>query len=223
MLKTILNKFVLAPVLVTGVFISNANAQRPNITALTSDKTATQEAASMPESSPRIPGDLNKHYLGIGFGETFVYGDFRRNGMSKITIPELYYTYTATHSFDFVANLHYSKHSYKSHYAQLPGLALSIKAKIFQFDAFSPFVLGGLGFYMPVVKYTNAQGALERSEARMVLGLNLGAGAELRLNDEVNIGVIAHYHRPFDVRQENVGDVSGGYMKLMITASYAFN
>lgn len=223
MQKRILNTFVLTPVLVAGVFVSTPSVEaKPNITQLTSDKSA-QEVASetqRPMNFSRIPDDVNKHYFGIGIGQTFLFGDFEKNGTSKIT-PDFFYNYSASYSFDFMANLHYSKFEYKENSVQLPGLAFSIKAKGFQFDAFSPFALGGLGFYLPMAKYMTNDGMV-KTHSRLVFGFNFGGGAELRLNDKVNVGVIAQFHHPFKVKQEDARDLSGSYMKLLITGMYSF-
>lgn len=222
MLKKILNKFVMTPVLVAGVFISPSVSAKPNITALTSDKSA-QEVSSetnKPMNFSRIPEDVNKHYFGLGIGQTFLFGDFEKNGINKIT-PDFFYNYTASYSFDFMANLHYSKFEYKQNSVQLPGLALSIKAKGFQFDAFSPFALGGLGFYLPTAKYMTDDGMF-KTHSRLVFGFNFGGGAELRLNDRVIVGAMAQFHHPFKVRQEDAPDLGGSYMKLLITGMFSF-
>jgi len=217
----------LTPVLMAGVFICapTINAQekqiKPNIHQLTSDKTAQKVNNDIPEAGERIPGAIHKHSLGLGIGQTFLRSELSNNGNDKIT-PELYYTYSASYSFDFVANLHYSKHEYLNRSATIRGLALSIKGKGFQYDAFSPFVLGGFGFYLPsVTRIVN--GVPTSTREQLVFGFNLGGGVELRLNDEVSVGVIAHYHDPFDVRQEVGPELEGSYMKLLIVASYTFN
>ncbi len=226
MLNKILKNSIIAPVLMTGVLFLNpafAQAQmKPNIGNLTSEKTAQKVNNNIPEASEneeeRIPGGLNKHSIGIGVGQTFLRSDFHEHGTDKIT-PDLYYNYSASYSFDFNANLHYSKHKYQNRDVTIRGLALAIKGKGFQFDAFSPFVLGGFGFYMP--KATRIGTGPTRSQ--LVFGMNLGAGVELRLNSEASVGIIAHYHDPFDVRQEVGSDLEGSYMKLLIIASYTFN
>ena len=159
--------------------------------------------------------------MGIGIGQTFLRSDLADNGNDKIT-PDLYYTYSASYSFDFVANAHYSSHSYLNREATIKGLALAIKGKGFQFDAFSPFVLGGFGFYLPSVKRIY-NGIPTDTRSQLVFGVNVGAGVELRLNNEVTVGVIAHYHDPFDVRQDVGPVLEGSYMKLLIIASYTFN
>ena len=208
-----------------GVFISatqTAHSEekqiKPNIYNLTSDSTAQKASSSVPDS--RIPGDVNRHSVGIGLGQTFLRSDFHDNGTDKIT-PDLYYNYSASYSFDFLANLHWSKHSYLNRDVTVRGLALGIKGKGFQFDAFSPFVLGGFGFYLP--QATRMQnGVMTKTRDQLVFGMNFGVGVELRLNSEVTIGVIAHYHDPFDVRQENSADLEGSYMKLLILAMYTF-
>ncbi len=224
MLNKILKNVIIAPVFMAGVsFPGLAFSQtqmKPNIGALTSEKTAQKVNNNIPtsEEADRIPGELNKHSIGIGVGQTFLRSDFHEHGTDKIT-PDIYYNYSASYSFDFSANLHYSKHEYQNRDVTIRGLALAIKGKGFQFDAFAPFVLGGFGFYMP--KATRLGTGETRSQ--LVFGMNLGAGVELRLNSEASVGVIAHYHDPFDVRQEVGSDLEGSYMKLLIIASYTFN
>lgn len=221
--KNVLKVLIVAPVLMAGVsFSGDALAQlKPNIHQLTNEKTAQKVNDSIPDEGERIPGSIHKHSIGIGVGQTFLRSDFAENGNDKIT-PDLYYTYSASYSFDFVANLHYSEHSYLNREASIKGLALSIKGKGFQFDAFSPFLLGGFGFYLPSVKRIQ-NGVPTDTRTQLVFGMNLGGGVELRLNDEATVGVIAHYHDPFDVRQDVGAELEGSYMKLLILASYTFN
>lgn len=207
-----------------GVFVSTAHAQqmKPNIGNLTSDGTARKVSNDIPSASePRIPGDVNKHSVGIGLGQTFLRSDFHDHGTDKIT-PDIYYNYSASYSFDFTANAHWSKHKYLDRDVTIKGLALAIKGKGFQFDAFAPFVLGGFGFYQPTA-HRMINGVRTETREQLVFGMNLGAGVELRLNSEFSVGVIAHYHDPFDVRQENAPDLEGSYMKLLITGMYTFN
>jgi opacity protein-like surface antigen len=230
MLNKILKIVRVTPVLMAGVFICAPTVHgeekqvKPNIHQLTSDKTAKKVNNDIPESGDsesRIPGSIHKHSLGIGIGQTFLRSDFSSNGNDKIT-PDLYYTYSASYSFDFVANAHYSTHTYQDRKVKIEGLALSIKGKGYQFDAFSPFVLGGFGFYLPSATRAN-NGVLQDTRTQLVFGMNLGVGVELRLNDEVSVGVIAHYHDPFSVRQDVGPSLDGSYMKLLILASYTFH
>lgn len=227
MLNKILNIVLITPVLMAGVFVFNAQAQekqmKPNMHALTSEQTAKKVNNDIPSggSEQRIPGAIHKHSVGLGLGQTFLRSDFHDEGTDKIT-PDLYYNYSASYSFDFMANLHWSKHSYLKQDVTVKGLALAIKAKVFQFDAFSPFFLGGFGFYLPQA-HRYQGGVITETREQLVFGMNLGTGVELRLNDEFTVGVIAHYHDPFDVRQENAADLEGSYMKLLIMGMYTFN
>lgn len=226
MLNNIFKIVLLTPVLMAGVFVSDAKAQekqiKPNIHALTSDGTAKKVNDDIPSGNEaRVPSEINKHSIGIGVGQTFLRSDFHDHGTDKIT-PDLYYNYSASYSFDFLANLHWSKHKFQNRDVTIRGLALSIKGKGFQFDAFSPFVLGGFGFYEPsATRIIN--GARVKTRDQLVFGMNLGAGVELRLNSQATVGVIAHYHDPFDVRQEVGSDLEGSYMKLLIMGMYTFN
>lgn len=207
-----------------GVFVSDAEAQqqmKPNIQNLTSDGTAKKVSNDIPAADERIPGGVNKHSIGLGIGQTFLRSDFHDHGTDKIT-PDIYYNYSASYSFDFLANAHWSKHRYLDRDVTIKGLALAIKGKGYQFDAFSPFVLGGFGFYQPTA-HRIIGGVRTETREQLVFGMNLGAGVELRLNNEFSVGVIAHYHDPFDVRQENAPDLEGSYMKLLITGMYTFN
>lgn len=226
MLNNILKIVLITPVLMAGVFVSPAQSQekqiKPNIHNLTSDGTAQKVNNNIPSASDsRIPNEINRHSIGIGVGQTFLRSDFHDHGTDKIT-PDLYYNYSASYSFDFMANLHWSKHKFQNRDVTIKGLALSIKGKGFQFDAFSPFVLGGFGFYEPsATRLIN--GVRTKTRDQLVFGMNLGAGVELRLNSEATVGVIAHYHDPFDVRQEVGADLEGSYMKLLIMGMYTFN
>jgi opacity protein-like surface antigen len=227
--KILKNILLVTPVLTAGVFFSprafseseQSEQIKPNIHQLTGEKTAKRVSKDIPDAADRIPGSIHKHSLGFGVGQTFLRSDLATNGNDKIT-PDLYYTYSASYSFDFVANLHYSKHSYLTREATIKGLALSIKAKGFQLDAFSPFVLGGFGFYLPSVKRIQ-EGVPTETRTQLVFGANVGGGVELRLNDQATVGVIAHYHDPFDVRQDVGPKLESSYMKLFIMASYTFN
>ncbi|MBC7538936.1 MAG: hypothetical protein H7281_08945 [Bacteriovorax sp.] len=227
MLKKILKIVLLTPVLMAGVSFaprafSEEKQVKPNIHLLTNEKSAQKASNSeSSDSSEIIPGEIHKHSLGVGVGQTFLRSDLSDNGNDKIT-ADLYYNYSASHSFDFVANAHYSEHSYLNREATIRGLALAIKGKGFQFDAFSPFVLGGLGFYLPSASRIQ-NGVPTETRKQLVFGVNVGAGVELRLNRDVTIGVIAHYHDPFDVRQDSGPKLEGSYMKLLILAFYTFN
>ncbi|MFA6236772.1 MAG: hypothetical protein WC635_05540 [Bacteriovorax sp.] len=224
--KILKNVLIVTPVFLAGVsFSAPAFSQekqiKPNIHELTGEETAKKVNNNIPDASERIPGSIHKHSVGLGVGQTFLRSDLGANGNDKIT-PDIYYSYSASYSFDFVANLHYSKHEYLNRDATIRGLALAIKGKGFQFDAFSPFVLGGFGFYIPAATRI-INGVPTETRSQLVFGVNLGAGVELRLNDEATVGVIAHYHDPFDVRQDVGPELEGSYMKLLIIASYTFN
>lgn len=196
---------------------------KPNIHHLTNEATAQKASEDAPvETATRIPGEIRKHSLGLGFGQTFLRSSLADNGNDKIT-AELYYNYSASYSFDFMANLHWSEHSYLDRKSTISGLALAIKGKGFQLDAFAPYVFGGFGFYYPsATRYINATEVVE-TRSQLVFGVNAGAGVELRLNSQVVVGAIMHYHDPFDVRQERGPTLQASYLKLLLTALYTFN
>ncbi|MDD4973195.1 MAG: hypothetical protein PHY93_02540 [Bacteriovorax sp.] len=227
MLNQILKIVLFTPVLMAGVSfspqaLSEEKQVKPNIHLLTNDKTSQKaNIGATSDSNERIPGEIHKHSLGIGVGQTFLRSDLGDNGNDKIT-ADLYYNYSASYSFDFVANAHYSEHTYLNRQSTIRGLVLAIKGKGFQFDAFSPFVLGGLGFYLPSASRIQNNVPTE-TRKQLVFGVNVGAGVELRLNSDVTVGVILHYHDPFDVRQDSGPKLEGSYMKLLILASYTFN
>ncbi|MCK5883257.1 MAG: outer membrane beta-barrel protein [Bacteriovoracaceae bacterium] len=197
---------------------------KKSIKELTSSKISKQLEKEIPKSNnpstPSPKGELKRHTLGIGLGQTSLFGEFKDRGEDQIT-ADLYYTFSASHSFDMFANLHYSKHDYRSNYVTIPGLTTGIKARLFQFDAFSPYVLGGMGFYRPKMKRT-VEGKIQTTEAKITFGLNAGAGADLRLDEHFSVGVIAHYHNPFDVSQDEGTDLEGSYFKLLMLGYYTF-
>lgn len=228
MLRNLIKKVFLTPVLMAGVlFLTNTTSAeekqiRPNIHHLTNEKTAKKVAEDIPsDNTGRIPGELHKHSLGIGVGQTFLRSTLGENGNDKITL-DAYYNYSASYSFDFMANVHYSTHHYIDRTATARGLALAIKGKLYQIDAFSPFAFGGFGFYYPGATRPVGNSLVE-TRSQLVFGMNAGCGVELRLNSNVVIGAIIHYHDPFDVRQEVGPTLEASYMKMLLTALYTFN
>ncbi len=196
-------------------------ANRPTMQDITSRKLA--------QATPPVPDNLHggdtyeikSHSLGVGLGQTFLFGDFGENGVDQIT-TDLYYNYTASYSFDMMANFHYSYHEFQNRHAQLLGANIGIKSKLYHFDEFSPFLIAGLGFYYPQVRRM-ILGQLVESDRRLTFGVNFGAGAQLRLNSSFTIGTILHYHLPFEIKQENGPGIFGPYCKLLITVMYSFS
>jgi hypothetical protein len=205
------------------LFTAQANT---NIRDLTSQETADKAqsgqipAETSSRSTSRGYSTLHNHYVGVGVGQTFLKGDMRPNGSDQLGL-DLFYTYTASLSFDFVANFHTSSHKRNDNKVKNTGLALGIKGRFYQYDNFAPFVLGGFGFYQPKLKRTFGDQVIS-SESKIVFGNHLGLGVELKLNRKVTIGALAHLHNPFDVQQDNQPDVEGSYYKLMMTALYSF-
>ncbi len=163
---------------------------------------------------------VQQHSFGIGLGQTFLLGDISKYGENKITM-DLIYAYAASYSFDVVVNAHMSEHEDKNERTKLMSLNSSIKSRMFEFDNFSPYILGGLGFYAPRVK-RNIGSETIWSEQKLAFGMNFGGGVDLRLNDEWTVGTLAQLHWPFSTRQDNQPDVKGYYFKLLLTLAYSF-
>lgn len=163
-----------------------------------------------------VQREIQKHSLGLGLGQTFLMGSYEDKGDDKIT-ADLLYAYSASYSFDLLLNFHNSSHAYQTRKVWIQGLTMSIKARSYEFDAFSPFVLGGLGFYRPQI-YKNGNTSVQKS----TFGMNLGAGMDLRLNHRVIVGLMGQYHLPFEVKQDDMENVRGSYFKLLLTTMYLF-
>ena len=172
------------------------------------------------QAEPRIPSNLKKHSVGVGIGQTFLVGSFEDLGENKITW-DLLYTYSASHSFDFFANFHTEKFSFRQQWVKASGLAIGIKGRAYQFDNFSPYGVFGFGFYSPKVKRL-VNNVLMESESKTTFGWHIGAGADLRLNSRFSTGILFHYHNPFDVKQEVGPVVEGSYAKMLITGMFTF-
>ena len=116
----------------------------------------------------RVPSTVKSSFFRYWYCQTFLKGKFDDYGEDKITW-DLIYTYAASHSFDFIADFHSNKHEFRQQWVQTTGLvSLGSSAKIYQFDAFAPFVTGGLGFYQPKVRrFVN--GVLTESETKTSL------------------------------------------------------
>jgi hypothetical protein len=103
------------------------------------------QAAKNTSSASYQSSTISKHSWGVGIGQTFLFRDFADNGDDGVTM-DLFYSYDASKTFDFLVNYHRSKHTYQGNRTSLNGLTASVKSKIFDFDSFAPFLLGGLGF-----------------------------------------------------------------------------
>lgn len=180
-----------------------------------------QQAVGPLSGVNNLNSNLKVHSLGLGLGQTFLQGNFDNRGEDKITW-DVYYTYSASFSFDMIANYHLSTHSYRGEKVKVQGIDFGIKSKFFQFDEFSPFAMGGLGFYYPKEQRITSNGESITSEGKFVFGMHMGAGVELRLNKKFIMGMLFHYHDPFDVPQEYGPSISGSYTKLLLTVLYSF-
>lgn len=205
------------------VAINSVQAQRKiTIKSITSSKKKNiLKKKKDPSTEELFHKQLKKkkrHFVGFGLGQTFLRSDFQDNGQNSIT-PDIHYDYEASHSFDFTTNLHFSRHKHQERYTQIFGLALGVKGKLFQFDYFSPYLMGGLGFYIPKLKRDSGE-ELQETKSQSVLGIHFGAGAELILNYKVKVGIFLHYHNPFDVKQDVGRKVEGSYYKLQMIGYY---
>jgi len=202
---------------------SNQTIKTPNTT-----KELLEEKKSFDsdeeESRPRYEGTtrrgIHQHGLGIGLGQTFLFGNYGKHGQDKIT-ADLLYTYSASYSFDLLVNAHLSEHSDDGEKMKLMGLTSSFKGKFVEYDSFSPYFLGGLGFYAPKAKRLQ-NNKLVWSDQKVTFGLNFGAGIDLRLNEQYIVGVMTQVHWPFKVTQEEGTALKGYYMKLLLTGMYLF-
>lgn len=172
-----------------------------------------------PSTAPS-PRGIHTHSFGAGIGQTFLMGNYSKHGQDKIAM-DLFYAYAASYSFDVLINAHWSKHQDKGEEMTVKGLAASIKSRLFEFDNFSPFVLGGLGFYSPRAKRYYGTGK-KWTEEKLTFGLNFGGGVDLRLNENWTIGALGQMHWPFAVKQDNQSDLKGYYFKLLLTLAYTF-
>ena len=193
----------------------------PLIRKLTSEKAAQEVEKKIPpivgkRSSSVAHQELKVHSLGLGLGQTFVRGKLGQYGQDQITL-DVFYNYSVSYSFDLMLNLHHSEHSFAESYAKLQGFAVGIKGKFYEFDSFYPFLMGGFGFYNPKIR-----DQMVKAPSKVAFGIHMGGGGELLLNRKFSLGLLAHYHNPFDIRHENGPGVEGFYFKLLVMTLYRF-
>jgi len=165
----------------------------------------------------RVDDYLKISSLGLAIGQTWLSGDYASYGKDGISW-DIYYDYSASHSFDLLVDFHWNQFSNDSGGKETQvGLVPSAKIKFYQFDNFTPYVILGLGFYIPEVTSPTYD-----SEAKIVLGTSYGLGIDLRLNRKFKFGAIYQIHNPFDVSQPNGSDLEGSYSKLLLVGFYSF-
>ena len=184
------------------------------------DEPIEKDETSSNQSSSVSNRRLHQHGLGFGLGETFLLGKYAKYGEDKITM-DLLYSYAASYSFDLLLNAHMSEHEDQSERMKTLGLTSSIKARVVEYDGFSPFIVGGLGFYAPQAKRI-VNGKNHWSDQKVTFGLNFGGGVDLRLNDHYVVGVLGQMHAPFTIKQDQGSDIQGYYFKLLITGMFLF-
>ncbi len=206
-----------------GIFFISTSFAQSKIEKLTStDKPVVDSTSKSTPATSSPKGSLQRHSVGLGLGQTFLLDDLEDNGENKITVDG-FYNYSASYSFDLLVNFHVSKHKFRGRSALLRGFAPGIKAKLYQFDNFSPYVLGGLGLYAPKLKrIIDSSGTVQETETKIAFGYHFGAGADLSLNNNVSVGLLFHLHNPFDLKQEVGQEVEAAYYKLMMLAFYVF-
>lgn len=186
------------------------SAEKPEAPTPAPRKTSSQAANRM----------LQQHGVGLGIGQTFLLGDYADHGDDKITM-DLLYSYAASYSFDLLIDAHMSEHEYKNEKMKVMGLTSSIKARLVEYDNFSPYVLAGLGFYAPKAR-RDIGGTEKWTDQKVTFGLNFGGGFDLRLNDHYVVGMLGQMHWPFTIKQDEGSDLKGYYFKLLITGMYLF-
>lgn len=167
-------------------------------------------------TSSASPRQLRQHGLGIGLGQTFLWGKYSKHGQDKITL-DLLYSYAASYSFDLLVDAHMSEHEDGKDRMKIMGASGSIKGRFVEYDNFSPYFLGGLGFYAPKAKRDG-----KWSDQKVTFGLNFGGGVDLRLNEHYVVGLMGQMHWPFKVQQDDQSDLNGYYFKMLITGMYLF-
>ncbi len=189
-------------------------------------KPEKDEESAQEKPSPSYPATagsprkLQQHGLGLGLGQTFLMGNYGKHGEDQITM-DLLYSYAASYSFDILLDAHLSHHKDGDEKMRLMGLTGSFKGRLVEFDNFSPYLLGGLGFYSPKAKRDVISGS-KWSEDKITFGLNFGGGLDLRLNEHYVVGVMGQMHSPFTIKQDEGKDLKGYYFKLLITGMYLF-
>ncbi len=174
-----------------------------------------------PQINAGAPRRLQQHGLGLGLGQTFLFGNYAKHGTDKITL-DLLYSYAASYSFDLLVNAHMSEHKDENERMKVMGLTTSIKGRMVEYDNLSPYFLGGLGFYAPRAKREIGTDT-KWSTQKVTFGLNFGGGVDLRLNEHYVIGVLGQLHWPFKIEQEaGQADLKGYYFKLLMTGMYLF-
>lgn len=223
MSKLAFQSFIKIPAsfILSGIFLFSVSAQTKIEKLTNTDKPVTDETSKSESKTPSGPaGGLNRHAVGIGFGQTFLMDDLDKNGEDKITF-DAFYNYSASYSFDLLINAHISKHKYQGRYALVRGIAPGIKAKLYHFDNFAPYAVAGLGLYQPKLRRV-VGGTVQDTETKTAFGYHFGGGADLYLNSHASVGLLFHLHNPFDVKQDVGPKVGAAYYKLMMLAFYVF-
>lgn len=173
---------------------------------------------SLPIDKAKAQADEANHLIGLSLGQYFLSGGFSDQGSDAIA-PALRYTYLSGDVFHLNVGLHLANLDGAQDF-QMRALTVGLKNNLVYYDNLVPYLQAGLGFYQPEVEIQN------ESISKTAFGINLGAGADLQLNDMIDVGAGVEYHDPFDVEETTSSgqtiELSGAYFTLMLRVGYRF-
>lgn len=180
-------------------------------------------AVSVPHG--RVEAKAGDHGVGLGVGQVMLMGDWSDHVSDAIGF-NLKYSYEASEMFGVMADIHYSSHSnaLETNTLGLKGLTPNLRVNLAYIDKLVVYGFTGFGLFLVDQK----RGTV--SASTMTLGFDLGAAANLTLNDHFQFGTQFSFHNIFEktARSTTAGGevvttpIGGTYFMLALNLIYIF-
>lgn len=171
---------------------------------------STKKAYNKTEKKVKKIITAKKHKVMFGVGQIFLFSDFSKKGNDKI-VSDLEYIYVSQKKFDVTLDTHIFSLQKDDKEVTVWSMAPSIKYNFYKQESMTFYYKGAFGFYN-----------VSMDESKWVFGVNLGAGAEVDLNDKYMVGIKTDYHMPFEVQFKNGDIIDGSYMRLLVQMGLKF-
>ena len=171
------------------------------------------------EISPFSPGS---HNLSVDLGQVFLMGDLTSRYANSLG-TQLHYAYGVSDLFGFDTSLGFSQHSNGKY--SLTTLLSGLRMNLSWYDKIIPYIVFGLGFYMPNYSDNSVPGR-SASISSVLFGLHIGPGIQLELSKNMFFGASILYHNMFGVATSWADgeplNVGGAYTSFFMNIGVTF-
>lgn len=175
-------------------------------------------------SLPHAEAAAGDHGAGLGLGQAMLMGDWAEDVDDTLAFT-LKYSYEASALFGLMADIYYASHSNNvgTNSLSVKGLTPNLRVNFAYIDKLVLYGFTGFGLFLVDKTEGTASGSV------MTLGYNLGAAANLALNEHFQFGTELSFHNIFGktTAADTVANtpsisIGGTYLLVSLNVMYIF-